>query len=114
MPVKNSSGEVIGVAQAINKITVQPFNEHDEKVSLARNVFSDKTKSVPDFGHQIIRLFSVNSDKMQIRWPRFTSRKPIIGTADYLSNNLDVILTSRSIETHFMLCRVNFYVGLFY
>jgi len=67
MPVKNSSGEVIGVAQAINKITVQPFNEHDEKVSLARNVFSDKTKSVPDFGHQIIRLFSVNSDKMQIR-----------------------------------------------
>jgi len=33
MPVKNSSGEVIGVAQAINKITVQPFNEHDEKVS---------------------------------------------------------------------------------
>jgi len=37
MPLKNSRDEVIGVAQAINKITAlhdEPFNHHDEKVSL--------------------------------------------------------------------------------
>jgi hypothetical protein len=34
MPIKNSNGEVIGVAQAINKASIkdEPFNEHDEKV----------------------------------------------------------------------------------
>ena len=34
MPIKDSDGEVIGVAQAINKISVkdEPFDEHDEKV----------------------------------------------------------------------------------
>ncbi|XP_070185769.1 dual 3',5'-cyclic-AMP and -GMP phosphodiesterase 11-like [Littorina saxatilis] len=34
MPIKDSDGEVIGVAQAINKIGVKdgPFDEHDEKV----------------------------------------------------------------------------------
>ncbi|PVD37899.1 hypothetical protein C0Q70_00501 [Pomacea canaliculata] len=34
MPIKDSEGEVIGVAQAINKISVkdEPFDEHDEKV----------------------------------------------------------------------------------
>lgn len=34
MAIKDSDGEVIGVAQAINKISVrdEPFDEHDEKV----------------------------------------------------------------------------------
>ncbi|XP_055875017.1 dual 3',5'-cyclic-AMP and -GMP phosphodiesterase 11-like isoform X2 [Biomphalaria glabrata] len=34
MPIKDSEGEVIGVAQAINKISAkdEPFDEHDEKV----------------------------------------------------------------------------------
>jgi len=34
MPLKNSRGDVIGVAQAINKITCrdEPFSKHDEKV----------------------------------------------------------------------------------
>jgi hypothetical protein len=34
MPIKDNEGEVIGVAQAINKVTNrnQPFTEHDEKV----------------------------------------------------------------------------------
>ena len=35
MPVKTASDEVIGVAQAINKISEhddEPFDEHDEKV----------------------------------------------------------------------------------
>ena len=34
MPIKDNDGEVIGVAQAINKISVkdEPFDEHDEKV----------------------------------------------------------------------------------
>ena len=36
MPIKDCSGRVIGVAQAVNKSSVQeePFNEHDEKVML--------------------------------------------------------------------------------
>lgn len=36
MPIKDNEGEVIGVAQAINKVTNRniPFNEHDEKVRL--------------------------------------------------------------------------------
>ena len=36
MAIKDSEGEVIGVAQAINKNSVkdEPFDEHDEKVSL--------------------------------------------------------------------------------
>ena len=40
MPIKDSDGEVIGVAQAINKISVkdEPFDEHDEKVSGQRCV----------------------------------------------------------------------------
>jgi len=35
MPLKNAKDEVIGVAQAINKISAreEPFNKHDEKVS---------------------------------------------------------------------------------
>jgi len=35
MPVKDFNGEVIGVAQAINKASPrdEPFNEHDEKVT---------------------------------------------------------------------------------
>ncbi|XP_076074511.1 dual 3',5'-cyclic-AMP and -GMP phosphodiesterase 11-like isoform X5 [Mytilus galloprovincialis] len=34
MPIKDCSGKVIGVAQAVNKISIQeePFDEHDEKV----------------------------------------------------------------------------------
>jgi len=35
MPLKNANDEVIGVAQAINKISElddEPFDEHDEKV----------------------------------------------------------------------------------
>ena len=34
MPIKDADGEVVGVAQAINKISVkdEPFDEHDEKV----------------------------------------------------------------------------------
>ena len=34
MPIKDSDGEVIGVAQAVNKMSIRdaPFNEHDEKV----------------------------------------------------------------------------------
>ncbi|XP_052771551.1 dual 3',5'-cyclic-AMP and -GMP phosphodiesterase 11-like isoform X2 [Mya arenaria] len=34
MPIKDSEGEVIGVAQAVNKVVNRnlPFNEHDEKV----------------------------------------------------------------------------------
>ena len=34
MPIKDVAGEVIGVAQAVNKITSkdEPFDEHDEKV----------------------------------------------------------------------------------
>ena len=34
MPVKDMGGTVIGVAQAINKISLKddPFDEHDEKV----------------------------------------------------------------------------------
>ena len=34
MPLKNSRGDVIGVAQAINKITCRDelFSKHDEKV----------------------------------------------------------------------------------
>ena len=34
MPIKDMNGDVIGVAQAINKISVkdEPFDEHDEKV----------------------------------------------------------------------------------
>lgn len=33
MPIKDNEGEVIGVAQAINKVTNRnlPFTEHDEK-----------------------------------------------------------------------------------
>lgn len=34
MPIKDLDGEVLGVAQAINKISAkdEPFDEHDEKV----------------------------------------------------------------------------------
>ena len=34
MPIKDSEGEVIGVAQAVNKVVNRnlAFNEHDEKV----------------------------------------------------------------------------------
>ena len=36
MPIKDNDGEVIGVAQAVNKMSIRdmPFNEHDEKVSV--------------------------------------------------------------------------------
>ena len=36
MPIKDADGEVVGVAQAINKISVkdEPFDEHDEKVGI--------------------------------------------------------------------------------
>ena len=36
MPIKDNDGEVIGVAQAVNKLSIRdmPFNEHDEKVSI--------------------------------------------------------------------------------
>ena len=36
MPIKDNDGEVIGVAQAVNKINTRnlPFNIHDEKVML--------------------------------------------------------------------------------
>lgn len=35
MPIKDSEGEVIGVAQAVNKVVNRnlAFNEHDEKVN---------------------------------------------------------------------------------
>ena len=34
MPIKDLDGQVIGVAMAINKLSVkdEPFDEHDEKV----------------------------------------------------------------------------------
>ena len=36
MPIKDNDGEVIGVAQAVNKLSIRdmPFNEHDEKVRI--------------------------------------------------------------------------------
>lgn len=36
MPIKDASGEVLGVAQAVNKLSLkdEPFDEHDEKVVL--------------------------------------------------------------------------------
>lgn len=33
MPIKDSSGDVIGVAQVINKLNSDRFTENDEKVS---------------------------------------------------------------------------------
>jgi len=47
MPLKNSSDEVIGVAQAINKISVrgESFDKHDEQVIL-RLILADYYKSV--------------------------------------------------------------------
>ena len=40
MPIKDFNGEVIGVAQAINKSSIrdEPFNEHDEKVNYCNNI----------------------------------------------------------------------------
>lgn len=32
MPIKDSAGDVIGVAQVINKLNVERFTENDEKV----------------------------------------------------------------------------------
>lgn len=32
MPIKDSSGDVIGVAQVINKLNCERFTENDEKV----------------------------------------------------------------------------------
>lgn len=32
MPIKDSSGDVIGVAQVINKLNCEKFTENDEKV----------------------------------------------------------------------------------
>lgn len=32
MPIKDSSGDVIGVAQVINKLNYEKFSENDEKV----------------------------------------------------------------------------------
>jgi len=36
MPIKDCSGRVIGVAQAVNKISIhkEPFDERDEKVPI--------------------------------------------------------------------------------
>lgn len=33
MPIKDSSGDVLGVAQVINKLNCERFTENDEKVS---------------------------------------------------------------------------------
>lgn len=33
MPIKDSSGDVVGVAQVINKLNGERFTENDEKVS---------------------------------------------------------------------------------
>lgn len=34
MPIKDASGDVIGVAQVINKLNGDRFTDNDEKVSL--------------------------------------------------------------------------------
>lgn len=40
MPIRNSDGEIIGVAQAINKTPGgAPFSDDDEKVRLPSSVF---------------------------------------------------------------------------
>jgi hypothetical protein len=41
MPIKDHYGETIGVAQAINKISVidEPFDEKDEKVNAGYSLF---------------------------------------------------------------------------
>ena len=51
MPLKNSSDEVIGVAQAINKISVrsEPFDKHDEKV--INTNLADFTRSITHIHH---------------------------------------------------------------
>lgn len=38
MPIKDSSGDVIGVAQVINKLNCERFTENDEKVSRNLNI----------------------------------------------------------------------------
>lgn len=41
MPIKDNEGEVIGVAQAVNKVVNRnlSFNEHDEKVTFLVRAF---------------------------------------------------------------------------
>lgn len=34
MPIKDASGDVVGVAQVINKLNGERFTENDEKVSM--------------------------------------------------------------------------------
>lgn len=52
MPLKDSRGDVIGVAQAINKIGArdEPFNKHDEKVG-RRTVFDCLPEYSKSFGN---------------------------------------------------------------
>lgn len=35
MPIKDASGDVVGVAQVINKLNGERFTENDEKVCIA-------------------------------------------------------------------------------
>lgn len=39
MPIKDSSGDVIGVAQVINKLNCERFTENDEKVKIDAAIF---------------------------------------------------------------------------
>lgn len=47
MPIKDSSGDVIGVAQVINKLNCERFTENDEKVKIDKAIFrSDDEKPI--------------------------------------------------------------------
>lgn len=39
MPIKDASGDVIGVAQVINKLNCERFSENDEKVRKLDSIF---------------------------------------------------------------------------
>lgn len=41
MPIKDASGDVVGVAQVINKLNGERFTENDEKVSASIRKFKN-------------------------------------------------------------------------